>query len=178
MYLKVKVHSDPHCMTFLKGFYVAARVSGKRQTVWYPSPEILTKIGVSESNPSNSIAYRKLQMANPKVKDLALKLRAYDIVNSWKTFNGLPMLAEFQSMVKAPIATTYEESRTRIADFKKYDRPELSSKVTDQDWDPMLTTLGIKDDLDNFRQLTSKVDWTPGMFISHPVMKILASRYS
>jgi len=165
-------------MTFLKGFYVAARVSGKRQTVWYPSPEILTKIGVSESNPSNSIAYRKLQMANPKVKDLALKLRAYDIVNSWKTFNGLPMLAEFQSMVKAPIATTYEESRTRIADFKKYDRPELSSKVTDQDWDPMLTTLGIKDDLDNFRQLTSKVDWTPGMFISHPVMKILASRYS
>lgn len=178
LYLKVKVHEDVYCMTFLKGFYVDCRVRGKKRTLWYPSPEILTKIGTSESNPCNNKAYRDLQKAHPTVKNLPYALRAYDIVNSWRSFTGLPVLGAYQKMIQAPIATTYEESRLRYQTDEKWDKPELSVIATHHDWDPMLSTLGIKELLPSFTELASRTKWEPGMYIAHPLIKTLASRYA
>jgi len=175
--LKVKVHDDPRRMTFLKGFYVAARIGGKSHTVWYPSPEILVKVGTSHENPSNNVMYAKLQRKNPNIEQLAYRLRVYDIIHSWSTFKGMPVLGSYLEMVKCPLKTSQEETRARLYDYDKWDKPELSSKVTHQDWNPMLEVLDIKEDVSSFAELCSKVVWEPGVFIVHPLIKKLAERY-
>lgn len=178
--LKVKVHENPRHMTFLKGFYVDAVVGGKRGTIWYPSPEILMKLGTSEANPDNSVAYRKLQSRNPLIKGLARKMRVYDILNSWSTFNGMPLLGALQQMVGQPLrGVTYEESRARIQDMDKWDKPEITSKdISQQDFGPMLEVLGIQEDLESFERLCRNVRWEPGMYVTHPLVSKLAARYA
>jgi len=190
-HFKVKVHADVRHLTFLKGFYVDCAVgpavtsgccrarSVERKTIWYPSPEILTKIGWSTENPANQPSYRdihnKHRHSDPTV---ACALRAYDIVNAWKTFTGLPVLGEFQRMVKSPIATNDAESYARYQTFEKYDKPVLMTAVHDQDWEPMLEVLGIRDDLDSFSKLCENIVWKPGMFVQHRLLKTLAARYA
>jgi hypothetical protein len=178
--LKVIVHLNPRHMTFLKGFYVDARVNGERKSIWYPSPEILMKIGSSEANPDNSPAYIKAcKLKRVSNKEVCKHLRVYDILQSWKTFKGMPMLDSLLRMVKPPFGgITYEESRARIADLDKWDKPELFAQVSDQDFEPMLETLNIKDLVIDFDKLIENVDWTPGMYITHPIVGVLASRYS
>jgi hypothetical protein len=177
--LKVKIHTDPYRMTFLKGFYVNARIDNIPHTVWYPSPEILVKIGYSPENPANNVEYSKLQKMHRDIVDLPYWLRAYDIVNSWKSFTGMPVLTAFQLLVTSPVKTTYEESRLRASNMDKWDKPELDALVTHQDWGPMLDVLGItKDSVDEFTALCANVDWRPGMFVIHPVVAALASRYA
>jgi hypothetical protein len=177
--LKVKAHQDPRHMTFLKGFYVDACVGGKRSTIWYPSPEILVKLGTSESNPDNNPAYKKVQSAHRLVPNLARWLRVYDILNSWKTFKGMPLLEALIEMVGTPIkGITYEDSRARIQDMDKWDKPELTIEVTDQDFSPMLEVLGITDHVESFERFCRTIQWTPGMFVTHPIIAILALRYT
>jgi uncharacterized protein (DUF779 family) len=187
-HFKVKVHSDTRHLTFLKGFYVDCAVGERssmgcssrkeRRTIWYPSPEILTKVGWSTENPANQPAYsevhRRLRREDPTA---VYALRAYDIINAWKSFTGLPVLSEFQRMVKSPIATNDEESYSRYLTVEKYDKPVLGLSVHDQDWEPMLEVLGIKDDLRNFEQFCRNIVWKPGMFIQHPLLNKLAERY-
>lgn len=182
--LKVKVPDIQRSATFLKGFFVECRCregnySERTRTIWYPSPEILVKLGVSESNPVNNPLYNTMFKNRKDKIDMCYHMRAYDIVNSWKTFSGLPVLTSIQKMIKAPIATTYEESRRRTLDSDKWDRPELNGQthIVSQDWDPMLQELEIAEHLASFDELCSRTVWTPGMFVQHPLIATLAKRY-
>jgi len=182
VYLKVKMPGDPRRMTFLKGFFVECTVAKERRTVWYPSPEILTKLGASSDNPSNNAELHKLQREYKDIANLPQWLRVYDIINSWKTFTGLPVLTGYQMMVRSPLKlgdknASYEASVERARYVEKWDRPELTIKPVDHDWEPMLLELGIKDVYQDFHNFCGKIDWQPGMFISHPLIKILAERY-
>lgn len=176
--IKVKVRLDSRKLTFLKGYFVDSLVDRERRSVWYPSPEILTKIGCSESNPENKAMYAAVAKSYRSIKDICLKLRPADIVCSWKSFTGMPLLLAFQMLYKHPVPQDDATVRARLADYDKWDRPELTTVVMDQDWNPMLEDLNITlEEIDEFTRLCAKTQWEPGMYIIHPILKTLAARY-
>jgi len=183
MKLKVKVLENPRRMTFYKGYFVRSRVGGVETSVWYPSPEIFMKLGASESNPDNNIAYKailnreRMGLVKAKSKDLARHLRVYDVLNANRGFLGLPVFTALYRSVRPPVRTSVDESVDRLATLDKWDKPMLTSVVTDQDWADMLEDLEIAPLLDDFNTFMARIDWTPGMFITHPLVRALADRY-
>lgn len=177
--LKAKVHLDPHEMMFLKGFYVPCLVDGRPGINWFPSIEILVKLGTSESDPRRDINYIRLQKMHKDVVDLPLKLRVYDILNGWAPFGDMPVWTALRLMIKAPIKTTYKDSRDRLYNLDKWDKPEVGDgRITNPDFGPMLATLGVTvEQVHEFTELCASTDWEPGMYIEHPLIATLAERY-
>jgi len=177
--IKTKVLDDPREATFLKGFYVDCEVGDKRMSIWHPSPEILVKLGASESDPMMNANYRKLCKTHGLPLEAARAMRVYDIVNSWTSFHPMPVLDGLVLMIPPVIRTSRAESIKRVADLDKWDKPQLGKMdIKSKDFSPMLRVLGIEHQLESFNQLCARTTWAPGMFVAHPLVGILAQRYT
>lgn len=179
--LKLKVYDTIAKTTFLRGFFIPTDGADEGDYMWYPSPEIFSKLGHSCVDPNTRADYKRLQ---GKDKEETRKLRCTqhvcDILYAYKDFKDMPILRALFKMARPAMTDqTHEERLIAINLTDKWDRQlNMSDRLVDQDWSYMLDRLELSnEEVAEMETMISSVDWEAGLFLVHEGFEKLSRVY-
>jgi len=175
--LKLRVERNIGNLTFLKGFFVPCVVGNRNTLCWFPSPEIMCKVGITETCAPSLMQYCKvIPKKNSNSTLLKWQQFAADVVYGNKQYKEQPLIGALLESIR-PQVNLDDETRELVR-VKKYHQVDKAVLTSEHDWSYMLERLDIdQSEWDDFITKVRKMSWKPGQFLIHPVWVKLSTVY-